>query len=72
VAIIVWCVLPISIGLAIGPSAWFSSEFARPSQKKFGYSVTAWLTKLGALRPPFCARMPDDTGVGSENAFSGR
>lgn len=65
------CVAPISIGLAMGPSACSSSDAARPSQKKFGYSVTAAFTNDGDLRPPICPRMPVECGVGSENACSG-
>jgi hypothetical protein len=35
------CVFPISIGLAIGPRAWSSSDVARPSQKNADDNVTA-------------------------------
>ena len=59
------------MGLAIGPSACSSSEPARPSQKKCGYSVTAWLMNVGALRLPFWPRMPVATGVPWEKACSG-
>src|SRR5438045_6693516 len=57
------------MGLEIGPLACSSKEAARPSQ-----NMAAPYTRLmteGALRPPFCARMPVETGRASVKPCSG-
>src|SRR5262249_29047201 len=63
------CVLPISIGFAIGPFACSSSDPARPSQN-CAREYTRLIT-VGALRPPFCPRIPVETGDPSVKPCSG-
>ena len=61
--------IAISAGFCIGPSAWSSSDAARPSQN--WAALKTRLITVGACRFPFFPPTPVENWFGSAKPFSG-